>query len=107
MTTIRLLLVDDEPRGRAGLRVCLGLEPDIRVVGETGDGVEAMSLARALRPDVVLMDVDLPGLDGLTAAARLRAEGGCDGSVVILSLHDDSANRERASRAGCAAFVGK
>jgi DNA-binding NarL/FixJ family response regulator len=104
--TIRLLLVDDRPAVRRGLKIWLALEPNIEVVGEASDGAEAISLARALRPDVVLMDVEIPGIDGISATAVLRSVAP-QSAVVILTLHDDAATRTRAREAGAAAFVAK
>jgi len=72
MVKIRVLLADDQQLMREGLRVLLDLTPDIRVVGEAGDGAEAVERAQALRPEVVLMDVRMPGLDGVAATRRLH-----------------------------------
>ena len=66
---IRLLLVDDQPSVRRGLRMRFALEPDLEVIGEAGDATEAISLAQTLGPDVVLMDVDMSGIDGILAIA--------------------------------------
>ena len=66
-TQVRVLVADDEPLVRSGLRLILDAEPDIEVVGEAGDGAQAVELARALRPDVVCLDVRMPGVDGLRA----------------------------------------
>jgi DNA-binding NarL/FixJ family response regulator len=104
--TIRLLLVDDRPAIRRGLRIWLALEPNMEVVGEASDGAEAISLARALHPDVVLMDVEMPGMDGVSATAALRSVVP-QSAVVILTLYDDAATRTRAREAGAAAFVAK
>ena len=104
--TIRLLLVDDRPAIRKGLRIWLALEPNMEVVGEASDGAEAISLARALRPDVVLMDVEMPGMDGISATAALR-QVVPQSAVVILTLYDDAATRTRAREAGAAAFIAK
>lgn len=103
---ITLLLVDDQPSTCLGLRMWLGLEPDIAVVGEAGDGETALTLARELKPDVIVMDVAMPGMDGIAAtwALRTAAPGS---AVVILSLHDDPATRQRAKEAGAVAFVAK
>jgi len=105
-TTVRLLLVDDRPAVRTGLRIWLALEPDLEVVGEASDGSEAISLTQALCPDVVLMDVEMPGMDGISATATLRSVAP-QSAVVILTLHDDAATRARAQEAGAAAFVAK
>lgn len=66
-TPVRVLVADDEPLVRSGLRLILDAEPDLQVVGEAGDGAQAVELARSLRPDVVCMDVRMPGVDGLRA----------------------------------------
>ena len=103
---ITVLLVDDQPAIRRGLRMRLALEPDLLVVGEAGDGKAALALAYTLRPMVILMDIAMPGMDGLAATSALRDLGSrC--AVVILSLHDDMPNRLAAAAAGAAAFVAK
>ncbi len=104
--TIRVLLVDDQPAVRQGLRIRLVLEPDVEVVGEAGDGAEAISLAQSLRPDVILMDVRMPGMDGISTARTLRAVAP-ESAVVILSFYDDARTRARAEEAGVTAFVAK
>ncbi len=82
------------------------LEEDLEVVGEAGDVAEAIPLARALGPDVILMDVELPGTDGIVAIETLRSA--TPGSaVVVFTLYDDAATRARAREAGAAAFVAK
>src|SRR6266545_6139908 len=103
---IRLLLVDDQPGTRRGLRMRLALEPDLVVVGEAADGAAAIPLARDLSPDVVIMDVEMPVMDGIRATSQLR-EIAPKTSVVILSLYDDPATRARANEAGAVAFVAK
>jgi DNA-binding NarL/FixJ family response regulator len=103
---IRVFLVDDQPAIRAGLRMRLALEPDVIVVGEAADGREALAKAAELSPDVVVMDVGLPCLDGIAATSALVA-GAPRTSVVILTLRDDAATREQARAAGAAAFVAK
>ena len=104
--TIRVLLVDDQPAVRQGLRIRLVLEPDVEVVGEAGDGAGAISLAQSLRPDVILMDVKMPGMDGISTVRTLRALAP-ESAVVILSLYDDASTRAGAEEAGAAAFVAK
>ena len=104
MTPIRVLLADDHTLVRAGIRSLLkGLE-NVEVVGEAGDGQEAVRLAESLRPDVVLLDVGMPGLNGLDVAARLVAH---DASirVLILSMHTSEEYVLRALRAGCAGYL--
>jgi YesN/AraC family two-component response regulator len=72
--TLRVLLADDETLVRAGFRVLLERAPDFEIVGEARDGDEAIALTRAYRPDVVLMDVRMPGTDGLTATRRILSD---------------------------------
>jgi two-component system response regulator DesR len=103
---IRLLLIDDQPAVRRGLRMRLALESDITVVGEAGDSLTGLSLAARLRPDVVLLDVEMPGMDGIAATATLRAVAP-DIAVVALSVYDEKGTRRRAEEAGAAAFIGK
>lgn len=103
---IRVLLVDDQPAVRRGLGLRLHLEPDMQVVGEAGTGKEALSLAQMLAPDVVLLDVEMPEMDGIQAAAALRTVVPLS-AIVILSIHDDAQTRARAQAAGAVAFVAK
>jgi len=84
---IRVLLVDDQALVRAGFRMILEAQPDIEVVGEAEDGQKAIDAARNLRPDVVLMDIRMPGLDGIEATRRLTASGS-PARVVILTTYD-------------------
>ena len=101
---IRVLLAEDHRMVREGLRALLdGLE-DLEVVGEAADGEEALRLATARGPDVVVMDVGLPRLGGIEATARLRRERP-DIQVVALSMHDDAPTVDRALRAGARGYV--
>ncbi len=103
---IKLLLVDDQSIVRQGLRMRLLMEPDIVVIGEASSGEQALELVDVLSPDIVLMDVEMPGMDGVTTTATLRANTPqC--AVVIMSIHDDTQTRARAQAAGAAAFVEK
>jgi DNA-binding NarL/FixJ family response regulator len=103
---IRVLLVDDQAIVRRGLRVLFHLEPDLEVVGEASTGTEALRLARALKPDVVLMDIAMPQMDGIEATAALHKVVP-QSVVVMLSIHDDTQTRGRALAAGAVAFVEK
>jgi len=103
---IRLLVVDDQPAVRRGLRVRFHLEPDMQVVGEASSGREALTLAQTLAPDVVLMDIAMPGMDGIEATAALRTIVP-QSVVVILSIHTERQTRIRAQAAGAVAFVEK
>ena len=97
--------MDDDPKVRRGLRMRLELEPDVEVVGEAGDGSAAIEVARRLAPDVIVMDVEMPVMDGITATREVRASS--PAAVVVLSMHDDPAIASRARAAGAAAFVAK
>ncbi len=103
---IRLLIVDDQASVRKGLRMRLEVEPDLLIVGEAADGETALSLAHTLCPNVVLMDVRMPGMDGIAATERLRAI--CPSvAVIMLSVYDDAQTRAQAAKAGARAFVPK
>lgn len=103
---IRLLLVDDQSAVRRGLCMRLALETDLVVIGEVSSAEEALRLAPRLAPDIVLMDVEMPGMDGITATAAVRASLP-QSEVVMLSIHDDVLMRARAYEAGAVAFVQK
>lgn len=103
---IRVMLVDDQPAVREGLKMRLALESDVEVVAEAGDGATALALAHTERPDLIVMDVELPGMDGIAATAELRRIAPAS-AVVVLSIHEDAQTRARAQAAGAAAFVGK
>ena len=101
--TLRVLLVDDQALVRSGFRMILSVEPDIEVVGEAGDGAEALERARELVPDVVLMDVQMPRTDGIEATAGVVAED--LGRVVILTTFDRDDYLFAALRAGASGFL--
>ncbi|WP_190216980.1 response regulator transcription factor [Streptomyces griseosporeus] len=101
---IRVLLVDDDPLVRAGLSLMMGGADDIRIVGEAGDGDQVEALVDRTRPDVVLMDIRMPAVDGLTATERLRARPDAPQVVVLTTFHADE-QVLRALRAGAAGFV--
>jgi DNA-binding NarL/FixJ family response regulator len=103
--TNRLLLVDDHQLLRQGLRRAVE-EAGFEVVGEAGDGQEAVRLALALRPDLVLMDVSMPGLDGIEATRRLRTAVP-ETRVVVLTMHGEEEVAARALRAGAVGYLVK
>ncbi len=101
---IRLLVVDDHPVVRAGMVAVLGEEPDLDVVGEAGTGAEALALAPRLTPDVVLMDLRMPVMDGAEATARLRALPDPP-HVLVLTTYDTDADIVRAVEAGARGYL--
>jgi DNA-binding NarL/FixJ family response regulator len=101
---IRVLLADDQGLVRAGFRMILTSEPDLEVVGEAGDGLEAVQRADSLRPDVVLMDVRMPGVDGIEATRRVTARENAP-RVVVLTTFDQDEYVYEALRAGASAFL--
>jgi DNA-binding NarL/FixJ family response regulator len=103
---IRVLLADDHPMFRYGLRAVLASDPGTDLVGEAGDGGEAVTLALELRPDVVLMDLTMPGLNGVEATRRIvAADPGI--TVVVVTMFDDSASVLAAVRAGARGYLMK
>ncbi|WP_242909461.1 response regulator [Actinomadura terrae] len=106
MPPIRVLLVDDQPMIRTGFRLILETEPDIEVVGESADGMAAVRDTAALRPDIVLMDIRMPRLDGVEAT-RLIAGSGPTSRVIILTTFDLDAHVLDALRAGASGFLVK
>jgi DNA-binding NarL/FixJ family response regulator len=107
---IRILLADDHPVVREGLRGMLSAEADIEVVGEAASGAEAVALFGALRPDVVLMDLRMPGGDGVDAISRIRGGeeefGEADGArIIVLTTYDTDADILRAVEAGAAGYL--
>ena len=103
---IRLLLVDDQKNVRRGLRMRLELEPDVEVVGEADNGEIALNQVKSLHPDIVLMDVEMPRMDGITATQTLHnIDARC--AVVMLSLYDDALTKDRCRQAGAKAFIAK
>jgi len=103
---IRLLIVEDQPAVRKGLLMRLAAEADLLVVGEASDGEAALDLAVCHCPDVVLIDIEMPGMDGIATASAFHSIYP-RASVIILSMHDDALTRSRAEEAGAAAFVSK
>ena len=103
---ITIVIADDQPAVREGLRMRLGLETDLRIIGEARDGIEALEVASRLRPDIVIMDMEMPGMDGLSASRTLQSLAP-DSQVIILTIHDDETMRRQAGDAGAAGFVSK
>jgi DNA-binding NarL/FixJ family response regulator len=102
---ISVLVADDQVLVRRGFRMVLEIEPDLEVVGEAGDGDEAVAEARRLRPDVVLMDVRMPGTDGIEATRRLTADMECPSRVVMLTTFDMDEYVYEALQAGASGFL--
>ncbi|WP_330270252.1 response regulator transcription factor [Lentzea sp. NBC_00516] len=100
---IRVLLVDDHPVVRFGLRTILEAQEDLTIVGECGSGSEAVRLASELQPDVVLMDLKMPGMDGATATAQVVAS--TSSRVVVLTTFDTDGDILRAIEAGATAYL--
>ncbi|MFE2106522.1 response regulator [Kitasatospora sp. NPDC059463] len=106
--TIRVLLADDQTLLRGAFRVLIDAEDDMEVVGEAADGREAVELAKATRPDVVLMDIRMPGVDGLSATAAICGDPDLAGTrVLILTTFEIDEYVAQALRAGAGGFLGK
>ncbi|HKZ85777.1 MAG TPA: response regulator transcription factor [Anaerolineae bacterium] len=103
-TPIRVLLVDDQDLYREGLRTLLSTRPDLEVVGEAGNGEEALRLAAALQPDVVLMDLRMPVMDGATTTHRLLGQRPTC-RVIMLSTFDDADSRAQGLNAGATSYL--
>ena len=106
VSMIRLVLVDDQATVRQGLKMRLLLEPDISVVGEASSGKDALVLVQQLRPDVVLMDIEMPDMDGIAATTALHRIVP-QSATVMLSIHGDNVTRAQARTAGAKSFVEK
>ncbi|NDU76203.1 response regulator [Actinomadura sp. DSM 109109] len=105
--TIRVLLADDQPLIRAGLRVLIADTPDLEIAGEAGTGAEAVRLAADLAPDVVVMDIRMPDMDGIEATRRIRRAGPGTPRVLMLTTFDDDDYVYGSLRAGASGFLVK
>ncbi|GAA1923042.1 response regulator transcription factor [Microbacterium aoyamense] len=105
MTAVRVLLVDDHAVMRAGFRMILEAQGDIVVVGEAADGERAVAAASTLRPDVICMDVQMPGMDGIEATRRIVADPGVSSAVVIVTTFDRDDYLFQALDAGASGFL--
>jgi len=106
MSAMRVLLADDHTIVRQGLRALLEAEPGFEVVGEVSDGREAVAAAQALRPDVVVMDLAMPGMNGIEGTRKITARPDCP-RVIILSMYADVEHIVHALRAGASGYVRK
>ncbi len=106
MSKIRLLLVDDHEIVRAGLRMLFLAEPDMTIVGEAGSGHDALRLVRELKPDVVLMDVAMPGMTGIEATRQIK-EANPDTAVLALTMYEDEQYFFEMIHAGAAGYIPK
>lgn len=104
MTTIRILLVDDHAVLRAGLRLLLDAQTDMQVIGEASDGSEALQLCETLKPDLVLLDLSMPGLGGLDAIPVMR-KAAPTARILVLTMHDDESYLKGALRSGASGYV--
>ncbi|GAB3911720.1 response regulator transcription factor [Kibdelosporangium lantanae] len=104
--TVRIVLADDQPLIRNGLRVLIADTPDLTVVGEAGTGVDAVAVARDVRPDVVVMDIRMPGMDGIEATRQLVADPEPP-HVLVLTTFDEDEHVYGALRAGASGFLVK
>jgi two-component system response regulator NreC len=102
--SLRILLADDHGVLRAGLRALLNAEEDLEVIGEAADGAQVLRLARQLKPDLVLMDISMPGTDGLEATRQLQAELP-EVRVLLLTVHEDDGLLQEAIRSGASGYI--
>jgi len=104
MRKVRVLLADDHQLMRSGIRLMLEREPDMSVVGEASDGREAVALAKSLRPDIVIMDIGMPSLNGIEAAGQMTQENP-ELAIMIVSMHADETYVLRALKAGARGYL--
>ncbi|WP_053676171.1 response regulator [Streptomyces sp. WM4235] len=104
---IRVVLIDDQPLIRTGLRVLIADIPDMEVVGDAGNGADAVELVQRLRPDVTIMDIRMPGMNGIEATRRINADPESKTRVLVLTTFDDDEYVHGALRAGASGFLVK
>jgi DNA-binding NarL/FixJ family response regulator len=104
MNPLRILIADDHPVFRHGIRTLLELTPEMEVIGEATTGAEAVSLAESLQPDVILMDLNMPGLNGIEATRRI-SQTSPDIRILIITMFDDNASVFTAMRAGARGYI--
>jgi len=105
MTAIRLLIVDDMEEVRRDLHTVLTLAGEIEIVGEAANGLEGIQLTESLQPDVVLMDLEMPVMDGYEATRQIKSRFACN--VIALTIHDYESAREKARQSGVDVFLVK
>lgn len=106
MAPLLILIVDDNPRVRSGIRMLLQKHEDWTICGEASDGIEAVRKAAEFKPDVILLDISMPNMDGLTALPLIR-EVSPDSQIIVLTLHESLDTARAASRAGANAYIAK
>ncbi|MEZ4593193.1 MAG: response regulator transcription factor [Chloroflexota bacterium] len=106
MTKIKLVLADDHAVVRSGLRMLLQAQPDMEIVGEAESGKEALALVRSLQPDVILMDIQMPGMNGIEATRQIK-EAGADTAVLALTMHEDDQYFFEMLQAGASGYLPK
>jgi DNA-binding NarL/FixJ family response regulator len=104
LNTIQILLVDDHTIFRAGIRVLLEMQPDFKVVGEAEDGAKALALVRELQPEIILMDIAMPGVDGLSATRQIK-EIAPTAKIILLTQHENKEYIQPALKIGAAGYV--
>ncbi|MCA9918464.1 MAG: response regulator transcription factor [Anaerolineales bacterium] len=106
MSKIKLVLADDHAVVRSGLRMLLDAQPDMEIVGEAESGVEALQQVQSLRPDVILMDIQMPGMNGIEATRQIKAVGGGT-AVLALTMHEDDQYFFEMLQAGASGYLPK